>query len=58
MEFPRALIAVSIGTALIPELTKHYSLEKISDFKNTASHYFAIFAFFDFALCFNFLDFC
>ena len=39
LEFPRALIAVSIGTALIPELTRLYSLEKFSDFKNTASHY-------------------
>ena len=39
MEFPRALVAVSIGTALIPELTKLYSLKKISDFKNIISHY-------------------
>ena len=39
MEFPRALIAVSIGTALIPELTRLYSLEKISGFKKTISYY-------------------
>ena len=39
MEFPRALIAVSIGTALIPELTRLYSLDRLSELKNTASHY-------------------
>ena len=33
MEFPRALIAVSIGTALIPELTRLYSLDRLSELK-------------------------
>ena len=45
MEFPRALVAVSIGTALIPELTKLYSLKKISDFKNTISYYLRLLLF-------------
>lgn len=39
LEFPRALIAVSFGTALIPALTKLYSLDKMSDFKDTAMYY-------------------
>ena len=39
MEFPRALIAVSVGTALIPELTKLYSVENKLDFKKTLSYY-------------------
>ena len=39
MEFPRALIAVSVGTALIPELTRLYSLDKLSDFKEMVNYY-------------------
>ena len=39
MEFPRALIAVSVGTALIPELTRLYSVKDKSDFKKTVSYY-------------------
>ncbi len=39
LEFPRSLIAVSLGTALVPELTKLYSLKRMTDFKNTISHY-------------------
>ena len=39
MEFPRALIAVSIGTALIPELTRLYSDKNISVFRNTTLYY-------------------
>ncbi len=39
LEFPRALIAISIGTALIPELTRQYALKKYSDFNHTAGYY-------------------
>lgn len=39
MEFPRALIAVSLGTALIPKLTRQYSLNHITELKNTISYY-------------------
>lgn len=39
MEFPRALIAVSVGTALIPELTRLYSVENNLNFKKTVSYY-------------------
>lgn len=45
LEFPRALIAVSIGTALIPELTRQYASGSISDFKNTALHYLKLLLF-------------
>ena len=57
LEFPRSLIAVSVGTALIPELTKLYSLERMSDFKNTVNHYlnFLIFLVLPCALVFLFL---
>ncbi len=39
LEFPRALIAVSIGTALIPELARLFAKNQIVDFKNTISFY-------------------
>ena len=39
MEFPRALIAVSIGTALIPELTRQYAVNSVQELKKTASYY-------------------
>ena len=45
MEFPRALIAVSIGTALIPELTRHYTGNSLLDLKKTASHYLSFLLF-------------
>ena len=39
MEFPRALIAVSIGTALIPELTRQYTINSLLELKKTANYY-------------------
>ena len=58
LEFPRSLIAVSVGTALVPELTRLYSLERISDLKNTVSHYldFSLFLVLPCALVFLFLS--
>lgn len=38
-ELPRSLIAISIGTALIPELSKFYTLKKHQAFIKTASYY-------------------
>ena len=45
MEFPRALIAVSIGTALIPELTRHYAVNSLTDLKKTAGYYLSFLLF-------------
>ena len=58
LEFPRSLIAVSVGTALVPELTRLYSLKKVSDFKNTVSHYlnFSLYLVLPCALVFLFLS--
>ncbi|MCY4321653.1 MAG: murein biosynthesis integral membrane protein MurJ [Bdellovibrionaceae bacterium] len=39
MEFPKALIAVSIGTALIPELTRRYTVKGLLELKDTISYY-------------------
>ena len=45
MEFPRALIAVSIGTALIPELTRQYTVNSVLELKKTISYYLAFLLF-------------
>ena len=45
MEFPRALIAVSIGTALVPELTRQYSSNQLSKLKDTAGRYLRLLLF-------------
>ena len=45
MEFPRSLIAVSIGTALIPELTRQYTQTSLLNLKQTISHYLAFLLF-------------
>ncbi|MCZ0933011.1 MAG: murein biosynthesis integral membrane protein MurJ, partial [Oligoflexia bacterium] len=45
MEFPRALIAVSIGTALIPELTRQHTTNSLLELKQTISHYLAFLLF-------------
>ena len=39
MEFPRALIAVSLGTALIPELTRQYTVNSLLKLKKTMNYY-------------------
>ena len=39
MEFPRSLIAVSIGTALVPECARLFSVGKIADIRNTVSYH-------------------
>ena len=39
MEFPRSLIAVSLGSALVPELTRLYSLKKLSEFKSALRYH-------------------
>ena len=54
MEFPRSLIAVSLGTALIPELTRQYTNHSIEALKNTVSYYlrFLLFLTLPFALLF------
>lgn len=38
MEFPRALIAISIGSALVPELTKQYSNQDLVSLKDTLNY--------------------
>ena len=57
LELPRSLIAVSLGTALIPELTKLYTLKNMSDFKDTLNYYFrfSLFLILPCALVFLFL---
>ena len=45
MEFPRALIAVSLGTALIPELTRQSSSESRTEFKAVMSYYLRLLLF-------------
>ena len=54
MEFPRALIAISLGSALIPEFTKQYSQKKFDSLKETLSYYlrFLLFLTLPFALLF------
>ena len=54
MEFPRALIAISLGAALIPEFTKQYSQKKLDKLKETLSYYlrFLLFLTLPFALLF------
>ena len=54
MEFPRALIAVSIGTALIPDLTKKYTINSLLEMKKNSGILFEFFAFSDFAMRFYF----
>ena len=39
LELPRALIAVSLGTALIPELSRQFASNRIADLKKTANYY-------------------
>lgn len=45
MEFPRSLIAVSIGTALVPELTRQFSSASMQEFKATISRYIRLLLF-------------
>ncbi|MBC6415956.1 MAG: murein biosynthesis integral membrane protein MurJ [Bdellovibrionales bacterium] len=54
MEFPRALIALSIGSALIPEFTKQYTQKNIQSLKETLSYYlrFILFLTLPFSLLF------
>ncbi|MGI9549456.1 MAG: murein biosynthesis integral membrane protein MurJ [Bdellovibrionales bacterium] len=39
LELPRSLIAISIGTALVPELSRLKTLNQVPDFVKTTSHY-------------------
>ena len=39
LELPRSLIAISIGTALIPELSKLHSFKNTEQFQETVSYY-------------------
>jgi len=54
MEFPRALIAISIGSALIPEFTRQYSGKDLIQLKETLIYYlrFLLFLTLPFALLF------
>ena len=45
MEFPRSLIAVSIGMALVPELTRQYTTNSLSELKKTAGYYLSFLLF-------------
>ena len=55
MEFPRSLIAVSLGTALIPELTRQYTNNNREALKKTLNYYlrFLLFLSLPFALLFG-----
>ena len=54
LEFPRALLAISIGTALVPEFTKQYSQNNLEQFKETLTYYlrFLLFLTLPFAILF------
>ena len=54
LEFPRALLAISIGTALVPEFTKQYSQNNLKQFKETLTYYlrFLLFLTLPFAILF------
>lgn len=54
MEFPRALFAISIGSALVPEFTKQYSNKDLVKLKDTLSYYlrFLLFLTLPFAILF------
>jgi len=54
MEFPRALLAISLGSALVPEFTKQYSQKNLSQLKETLTYYlrFLLFLTLPFALLF------
>ena len=54
MEFPRALIAISIGSALVPEFTKQYSQKNLIQLKKTLTYYlrFLLFLTLPFAVLF------
>ena len=54
MEFPRALIAISIGSALVPEFTRQYSEKDLTQLKETLTYYlrFLLFLTLPFAILF------
>lgn len=54
MEFPRALLAISIGSALVPEFTKQYSQNNLTQLKETLTYYlrFLLFLTLPFAVLF------
>ena len=45
LELPRSLIAISLGTALIPELSQLKASQKTKEFFATATHYFDLLLF-------------